>query len=444
MDPKLQKTSVLMLPWLAHGHISPFFELAKKLSQYNFHIYFCSTPINLKPLRENPFPNKNKIQLIDLHLPSSLLPPHYHTTKDLPPHLMSTLKTAFDESKPVFCDVLKTLEPDILIYDFLQPWAPAAAIELNIRAVMFLLTGGATTSFLMHHCINPGVEFPFPEFRFPEAEVMKFINFMFDTANGITNGDRYFKCLERSNNMVLVKTSREIEAKYIDYCSVLTKKEMVSVGALVQEPEVKVDDTRTLNWLKKKEPSSVVFVSFGSEYFLSKKEMNEIALGLELSEVSFIWVVRFHGEGRDCRSIEEALPDGFLKRIGERGLIVENWAPQLKILEHPSIGGFVSHCGWSSTMEGMMFGVPIIAMPMQLDQPLNARLVVKFGVGIEVPRESGRIFQKEEMARVIKQVVMEEEGKEVRKKAKEVSQKMREIGDAEMDMIVEKLLLLLI
>ncbi|KAK4477898.1 hypothetical protein RD792_017163 [Penstemon davidsonii] len=61
--------------------------------------------------------------------------------------------------------------------------------------------------------------------------------------------------------------------------------------------------------------------------------------------------------------------------------------PQTKILGHLSIGGFVSHCGWSSTTESMYFGVQVIGMPMKSEQPLNARLKVEVGVGVEVVRE---------------------------------------------------------
>ncbi|KAI7983434.1 Flavanone 7-O-glucoside 2''-O-beta-L-rhamnosyltransferase [Camellia lanceoleosa] len=135
MDSK--QHSILMLPWLAHGHVSLFLELAKKLSQRNFNIYFCSTPINLKPLRETlPLNLSSSIQLIDIYLPSQNLPPHYHTTKDLSPHLVATLKTSFDDTKPAFFTILKTLKPKLIIYDFLQPWVPIAARKENIE-VMF-------------------------------------------------------------------------------------------------------------------------------------------------------------------------------------------------------------------------------------------------------------------------------------------------------------------
>ncbi|THG03510.1 hypothetical protein TEA_013720 [Camellia sinensis var. sinensis] len=398
MDSK--QPSILMLPWLAHGHVSPFLELAKKLSQRNFNIYFCSTPINLKPLRETPPLNlSSSIQLIDIHLPSQNLPPHYHTTKDLPPHLMATLKTAFDDTKPAFFTILKTLKPNLIIYDFLQPWVPIAARKENIEAVVFLTCSAVCCSFSTHCSDDPNKDYPFQELNFPTVQRQKIVQFMYDTSNGLTNRERFLGCIERSSSFVLIKTSNMIEAK--------------------------------------KEVSSAVFVSFGSECFLSKQEIEEIAHGLELSQVSFIWVVRFHGEEKTMVP-HEVLPEGFLERIGDKGLVLEGWAPQAKILRHPSIGGFVSHCGWSSTLEGVMFGVPIIAMPMQIDQPLNAKVVVDIGVGMEVKRDNER-FEREEVARVIKQVMDQEDGKEVRRKVKELSERMEKKSDEEFDLMMEKL-----
>lgn len=117
---------------------------------------------------------------------------------------------------------------------------------------------------------------------------------------------------------------------------------------------------------------------------------------------------------------------------------MEGWAPQAEILGHPSIGGFVSRCGWSSTLEAILFGVPILAMPMHLDQPLNAKLVVEIGVGMEVDRGSGG-FRREKLARVIQQVMVEEKGKEAKRNAQELGMRMREKQKEEMDDVVEKL-----
>ena len=235
----------------------------------------------------------------------------------------------------------------------------------------------------------------------------------------------------------MIKTFREIEAKYIDYLSVLSKKKIVPVGPLVQEPVHDYEENEIIEWLNKKEPSSVVFVSFGSEYFLSREEIQEMAYGLELSMVSFTWVVRFP-QG-DKANLEMALPKGYLDRVGDIGMVVEGWAPQIKILEHASIGGFVSHCGWSSVMESMKFGVPIIAMPMHLDQPMNARLVEELGVGVEVKRDMNGRLEREEVAKVIRRVVVEKIGEGIGVKATELKEKIRNKGDEEIDGVVQEL-----
>ncbi|KAL6977150.1 beta-D-glucosyl crocetin beta-1,6-glucosyltransferase [Sarracenia purpurea var. burkii] len=191
-----------------------------------------------------------------------------------------------------------------------------------------------------------------------------------------------------------------------------------------------------MQFLQKKDESSVVFVSFGSEYFLSNEEREEIAYGLELSKVSFIWVVRFP-VGKEIKA-EEALPDGFIDRVGEGGMVVEGWAPQARILGHSSTGGFVSHCGWGSVLESIKFCVPIIAMPMQIDQPLNARVVEEVGAGLEAKRDkiTGRL-DREEIARIVRMIMVEEKGMEVRRRVKELSEKMER--EEETDGVVEEL-----
>ncbi len=227
----------------------------------------------------------------------------------------------------------------------------------NIPAIEYLIIGATMTSFAMQLTSHTSVEVPFSEIYLHDYEVSKFTSLLESSSNGITDGDRAKECFERSSGIVLIKTFREIEAKYTDYLSVLAKKKIVSVGPLVQDPIHEYEKREIIEWLNNKEPSSAVFVSFVSEYFLSKEEIQEMAYGLENSMMSFIWVVRFP-QG-DKVSLQMALPKGFLDRVGDRGMVVEGWASQKKILEHASIGGFVSHCGWSSVMESMKFGVPI-------------------------------------------------------------------------------------
>lgn len=432
------KMSILMFPWLAHGHISPFLELAKKLTERNFTVYLCSTPIILDGIKDKI---SDSIKLVKLHLPSlPELPPHFHTTMGLPPHLMFTLKQALDMSLPNFCNILDTLNPDLVIYDLLQPWAAAAAAERDIPAVEFISSSGTMTSFQFHRVHHPNKVFPFPNIYYrdyearaqsrQEDELKKDENYEKEKQRGIL-------ALRLSYDIVLIKSFVELEGKYNDYLSGVVGKKIIPVGPLIKDPNLEEEGSDIIKWLNGKAVGSTVYASFGSEFFLSKEDLEEIAYGLEKSNVSFIWVVRFP-KGEKIRVCDE-LPLGFLERVGNRGLVVEGWAPQIRILNHPSIGGFVSHCGWNSVMESIKFGIPIIAMPMHLDQPVNARLVEEVGVGIEVVRDSDGRLHREEVTAVIRRVVVEKDGEVVRKNAKKFSKNINKKGDEEIDAVVKEL-----
>ncbi|XP_059307683.1 UDP-glucosyltransferase 29-like [Lycium ferocissimum] len=439
MESKKNTFSVLMLPWLAHGHINPFLELAKKLANRNIHIYMCSTPVNLSSIKKRVTEKYSQsIELVEFHLPSLPdLPPHYHTTNGLPSHLISTLKKAFDGSTPNFSKKLQTLNPDLVIYDCNLPWAAECSSSMNIPAVQFLTFSAAVIALGIHMYDKPGEMFPFPEIYLREYEMLSLKKVLKEVPGGKFPFD---EGLRRSQDIILMKTCRDFEGKYMDYLSSLVSKKTVPVGTLVQESINRDDHEEITQWLDKKEECSSVFVSFGSEYFLSNEQIHAVAQGLELSKVNFIWIIRFP-QGEKI-SIQDALPEGFLERVGERGMVMDGWAPQATILQHPSIGGFVSHCGWSSFTESMKFGVPIIAMPMHLDQPMNARLVEYIEMGVEALRDENGKLQSEEIAKVIRKVVADESGEAVRKKVKELSEKMNMKGDEEIDEVVEELVAL--
>ncbi|KAF2318987.1 hypothetical protein GH714_012230 [Hevea brasiliensis] len=129
-------------------------------------------------------------------------------------------------------------------------------------------------------------------------------------------------------------------------------------------------DRNCISWLDTQAPNSVLYVSFGSIAAINEAEFQEIAWGLANSKQPFLWVVR-PGLVNSSEWLEP-LPDGFLEMTGGRGLIVK-WAPQQEVLAHPAIGGFWTHNGWNSTLEGLCEGVPMICLPNFGDQLINAR-----------------------------------------------------------------------
>ncbi|MCD9639189.1 hypothetical protein HAX54_023567 [Datura stramonium] len=441
---------VLMVPWLAHGHATPFFELAKRLSKTNFYVYFCSTPIILNFLKKsqsNYFSNNHsntKIQLVELHLPCSpQLPLQNQTTKGLPRHLLPILLKCYKDASPIFSNIVTNLNPDLIIYDIFQNWAPKISLSLRIPAVSYIILGAATASFFYHLYAFDGTrDFPFPEIFLPRYEVEKLYS---KNASMTKYLDDIFapSGVAMSQDIILINNWKGSETKYMEYFSDLTKKKVIGVGPLIGKTEKDAEDSEDIiKWLDKKDPFSTLYAAFGSECVVNKEEIEEIARGLELSNVNFIWIVNFPSLGGEIISsggIDEILPEGFVERVKERGRILTKWAPQEKILRHFSIGGFLNHCGSNSILESLYFGVPLIAMPVIVDQFIAARYMVELGVGLEVERNENGKVKAEEIMKVIKNVIVEKKGKELREKSKELSEKMKSEEGKEIDEAVVEL-----
>ena len=439
-------STIFMLPWVGFGHLSAYLELAKALSTRNFHIYFCSTPVSLASIKPRLIPSCSSIQFVELHLPSSdEFPPHLHTTNGLPSRLVPTIHQAFSAAAHTFEAFLQTLRPHLLIYDSLQPWAPRIASSLNIPAINFFTAGAFAVSHVLRAFHYPDSQFPSSDFVLHSRWKIKNTTAESPTQVKIPKiGEAIGYCLNASRGVILTNSFRELEGKYIDYLSVILKKRVLPIGPLVYQPNQDEEDedySRIKNWLDRKEASSTVLVSFGSEFFLSKEETEAIAHGLEQSEANFIWGIRFP-KGAKKNAIEEALPEGFLERAGGRAMVVEEWVPQGKILKHGSIGGFVSHCGWNSAMESIMCGVPVIGIPMQVDQPFNAGILEEAGVGVEAKRDSDGKIQRDEVAKLIKEVVVERTREDIRNKLEEINEILRTRREEKLDELATEISLL--
>ncbi|MFS7977548.1 putative UDP-glucuronosyl/UDP-glucosyltransferase, UDP-glycosyltransferase family [Helianthus anomalus] len=185
-----------------------------------------------------------------------------------------------------------------------------------------------------------------------------------------------------------------------------------------------VDDQRFVKWLDSKEHGSVVYACFGSSSRVTPPQLIELGLALEASKSPFVWVIR-------ANEIESWLSEsGFENRIKDRGLVIRGWAPQLLILSHPSVGGFLTHCGWNSILEGVSVGVPMITWPQFAEQFLNEKLIVQVvGIGVSVGApfvvhwgeedKFGVTVKSEQVKTAIERVMgVGSEGNERRKKAK--------------------------
>lgn len=185
------------------------------------------------------------------------------------------------------------------------------------------------------------------------------------------------------------------------------------------------DEHEFLKWLDLKEANSVVYICFGSMSSFSDAQLMEIAMGLEASGKQFIWVVK---KERKEGVREEWLPEGLEKRMEGKGLIIRGWAPQVLILEHEAVGGFVTHCGWNSTLEAVCAGVPMVTWPVFAEQFYNEKLVTQIlRIGVEVGAQKwerlvGDFVKREALEKAVCRIMDGEEVEGMRARARALSE----------------------
>ena len=231
---------------------------------------------------------------------------------------------------------------------------------------------------------------------------------------------------------ILVNSWEELEPTTIKALGEAKKVPVYPIGPLVRPIEKPVLGNQVINWLDKQPKESVIYVSFGSGGTLSAQQVLELACGLELSQQRFLWVARpptendtsgsFFTVGNGSDGTLDYLPDGFLARTQDKGLVVPMWAPQVEVLSHPSVGGFLTHCGWNSTMESIINGVPMIAWPLYSEQKMNAAMLTEeIGASIRAKAvESDGLVGREEIKSMVRRILVDSEGQNIRARIKEL------------------------
>ncbi|CAN8270368.1 unnamed protein product [Cochlearia groenlandica] len=222
---------------------------------------------------------------------------------------------------------------------------------------------------------------------------------------------------------VLIDTFYALEQDIIDHMSSLSLSPIIKpLGPLYKTAKTLTrgddDEEEDINedcmqWLDTKHDSSVVYISFGTVAYVKQEQINEIAYGLLNADVSFLWVIRRQELGLNKE--RHVLPE----EVKERGKIVE-WCSQEKVLAHPSVVCFLTHCGWNSTVEALSCGVPTVCFPQWGDQVTDAAYMVDvFKVGVRLGRGEAedRLVLREEVEERLREVMKGEKGVEMKKNA---------------------------
>ncbi|KAF5182743.1 Glycosyltransferase [Thalictrum thalictroides] len=462
MGSEAKKLHVFFFPLMAHGHTIPMIDIARLFAARGTKCTIITTPLNVIDFKDTIDRAKESgldigVEIFPFPCVESGLPEGCENVNSLP-SLDFTLP--FVKALQGFQEPLERLiekqRPDCIVSDMLLFWTADPAKKFGVPRLVF----HGTSTFSL--CVIGNILRYAPEANITsDSEVVVLNNFP---------GEIKFK---RSQ---VAKRSYENRSDFIELRKKMYETELMSFGIIINsfyelEPayaeyyrkdlgrsktwyigpvslsnrniidkanrgkKATIDEHDCLHWLDLKEPNSVLYVSFGSLSCFNAAQLLEIAMGLEASNVSFIWVVRMDR----LKAENQILPEGFEERMEGKGLIIKDWAPQVLILDHPAVGGFMTHCGWNSTLEGISAGLPLITWPVFAEQFYNEKLVTQvLKTGITAGNEVWSEWVEPDKVSVTKDRVQEvvnrlmgngEEAEDMRRRAKELGERANKAAE---------------
>lgn len=434
---------VVLFPFMSKGHTIPLIHLAHLLLNRHITVTFFTTPATRSFIANSLADTTATI--VELPFPGNVagIPTGVESTDSLASMSMFySFAMATQLMKPDFDRALENLHPPVtfMVSDGFLWWTLESASKLGFPWFVFYgmsnyamaVNAAALVSGVLRHVPEREIvtvpAFPWIKVSGDELEV----DVQNPQADPIVAEFRT-KAIDstRRSSGIITNSFYELEPVFVDYWNREIGPKSWSIGPLLlaqsstsnvlqTKPESRISNI-VHQWLDEKESSSVLYVAFGSQAKISTEQLREIAKGLEESNVNFLWVIR---KSKD-EITEEYFPDGFENRVKNRGIVVKDWVDQNQILNHKSVQGFLSHTGWNSVLESICAEVPILAWPMMAEQPFNAKMVVEeIKVGLRVETSDGSVkgfVNKEELKKMVKELMAGEMGKEVRKKVKEVA-----------------------
>lgn len=453
------KGSIVLYPSPAIGHLISMVELGKLFLTHKpsltIHVLITNPPYNSGDTTPYISSVSSKIPSIIFHnLPKINLPPELSISS--PNHETLTFEVLRLNQPNVFQTLIyisKNYTIQALIMDFFCYSGLDVCTELQIPGYFFFTSGVACLVFLLYMStihknttkslkdLNEFLHIP----GLPPIHSSDSPKPVLDRHDKAYEGLLDFSIYGPKSAGIIVNTFEALEHPTVKaildgLClpDSLKLTPMYCIGPLiVSNSNEKIDsDSECLKWLDKQPSKSVVFLCFGSLGVFSTEQLKEIAIGLENSEQRFLWVVR-NPPNNDKKikvvistqkepDLDSLLPEGFLNRTKERGLVVKNWAPQVAVLNHESVGGFVTHCGWNSVLEAVCAGVPMVAWPLYAEQRLN-RVVIVEDIKIALPLNEGEdgFVSGKEVEKRVKELMEFQSGDCIRKRTLELKYEAR-------------------
>ncbi|XP_043697867.1 scopoletin glucosyltransferase-like [Telopea speciosissima] len=463
MDMEVPVLDMLFLPFLTPGHMLPMVNMARLLAARGVKATIVTTPSNASLFRsaiDEDTHSGLKIRFHILRFPSSEvgLPQgveNFYSINSL--EMAQKLYLAVTMLQQPIEQLIRELRPQCIVSDMFFPWTSNLAAELGIPRLFFdgmsffsHCVSESLRVFAPHEKVQSDTE-PFLLPGLPDhititrSQLPDFVN---DPNSETAQLINQIRESELQSYGVVINSFYELEPNYVEHYKKVLGRKAWHVGPLSLVNRTTENVTRgdghgssssyddCLRWLDSMEPKSVLYVCFGTHPCFPATQLGEIESGLEASGHPFIWVIR----GKENLQ-ERWLPEGVKKTT--KGLIITGWAPQVLILNHRAIGGFLTHCGWNSIMEGVSAGVPMITWPITSEQFYNEKLVtpvLRIGIAVGAKMWSAFEFDGEMAKEVVKRGEIEkavirlmmsggggeeEEAKQMRRRAREMSVKAK-------------------
>ncbi|KAK4260948.1 hypothetical protein QN277_004006 [Acacia crassicarpa] len=434
----MSKPHVLIFPYPAQGHILALLDLTHQLALRGLSITVVVTPKNLPLLHPLLRLHPVAVQTLILPFPAHpKIPPGVENVRELGNAGNYSMINALSKLQDPIIQWFKShpSPPVAVISDFFLGWTLKLSLHLGIPRISFYSVS-ALLALIFNFCWQNTqavrgqrvIEFS----DFPGTPLFK-EEHLPSIFRNYRESDPDCEFVRESflENIVswgcIFNSFRALEGQYLDYLrSTLKCLRVFVVGPLsLIGPDNGGDQgnqnteahSNLFDWLDGCPEGSVLYVCFGSQKLLKREQMEALASGLERSETRFIWVVK-PGTSQQVEEGYGAVPDGFDDRVSGRGLVMRNWVPQVKILNHRAVGGFLSHCGWNSVLEGIVAGVMILGWPMEADQFVNAKLLVDDkGVAVRVCEGADSVPDPDELGGIISKSMRANNGEKGRAKA---------------------------
>ncbi|MED6113257.1 hypothetical protein PIB30_069124 [Stylosanthes scabra] len=425
-EMKNNKAELIFIPSPGIGHLVSALELAKilinrdnSLSITIVCIKFPFTPFADSHIK-SVVSSQPQIKLIDL--PEVEPPSQEVLMKSIEHYILVFMESLIPHVKNTVQKILSSYHdsdsnPVVgLVLDFFCMPMVDVAKELGVPSYLFMTSNVGFTGLLvaiLQRKIDDSFNDSDPDLLIPGISIPVPSNVLPTAAFNRDGYAAYHKLAQKFKDTkgIIVNSFYELEKHAIDALSGVKTSPIYAVGPLIDikgHPNPNLDQMqhdKILKWLDEQPNSSVVFLCFGSMGSFGPSQTREIATALQRSGFRFLWAMRLPPTSDNT---DRSLPEGFLELMEGRGMIC-GWAPQVEVLAHKAIGGFVSHCGWNSSLESLWFGVPILTWPIYAEQQLNAFGMVKeFGLSVELRldyRTGGDVVMADEIVKGLKQLM---------------------------------------